>query len=87
MLAEVAGWRVVEPPGEQCAITTLAPLGGADPIAVRHWLLTERRIVTTAAGPERAPLEMAGPVLRISPHIDTSDDDLGVFAEALAEAP
>jgi pyridoxal 5-phosphate dependent beta-lyase len=53
---------------------------------VRAWLITERRIVTTAATVERAPLELTGPVLRISPHIDATTGDLTCFAEALSDA-
>ena len=41
-LADVAGWRVVEPVGEPTAITTLTPLDGADPQKVRSWLIAER---------------------------------------------
>jgi hercynylcysteine S-oxide lyase len=85
-LADVRGWRVVEPLAEPSAITTLAPVDGADPAAVRAWLITERRIVTTAATVERAPLELTGPVLRISPHIDATTGDLTCFAEALSDA-
>lgn len=86
LLAEIPGWRVVEPIAELSAITTLAPLGDADPTAVRAWLIGERRIITTAAGVERAPLELTAPVLRISPHVDTTAADLAVFAEALVAA-
>lgn len=86
VLAEVPGWRVVEPVEEPSAITTLAPTAGVDPVAVRALLLAEHRIVTTAAGVERAPLELAGPVLRISPHVDTTVEDLTVFAAALTAA-
>src|SRR5258708_22681505 len=86
MLADVAGWSVVEEVEEPSAITTLVPVDGADPEAVRDWLLAERRIVTTHAGVQRAPLELAGPVLRISPHADTTAEDLEVFAEALIAA-
>ncbi len=86
VLADVPGWAVVEEIEEPSAITTLAAVGGADPKAVRAWLLTERRIVTTAAAVERAPLELTGPVLRISPHVDTTPDDLSAFAEALEAA-
>lgn len=86
MLADVRGWRVVEPVDEQSAITTLAPVDGADPVKVRAWLIAERRILTTAAGIERAPLELTAPVLRISPHVDATPEDLKIFAEALAEA-
>ncbi|OBY29625.1 ergothioneine biosynthesis PLP-dependent enzyme EgtE [Mycolicibacter kumamotonensis] len=83
VLGEVPGWRVVEPVDEPSAITTLAPTDGADPVAIRSILIAEHRIVTTAAGVERAPLELAGPVLRISPHVDTTAEDLAVLARAL----
>jgi pyridoxal 5-phosphate dependent beta-lyase len=86
VLADVPGWRVVEPVDEPSALTTLAPLDGADPPKIRAWLIAERRIVTTSVGIERAPLELTAPVLRISPHVDTTVDDLTTFAAALTEA-
>ena len=86
LLAEVPGWAVIEEVEEPSAITTLAPVDGADPQAVRTWLLEERRILTTFAGVQRAPLELTAPVLRISPHADTTADDLAVFADALKAA-
>ena len=85
-LAAVDGWRVVEPVDEPTAITTLAPTGGADPQRVRRWLIAERGIVTTYAEVQRAPFEMAAPVLRVTPHIDTTAEDLEAFAEALVAA-
>ena len=85
-LADVSGWRVVEPIDEPTAITTLEPVNGADPQKVRAWLVAERGIVTTYAEIQRAPLEMAKPVLRASPHVDTTPEDLDQFAEALAAA-
>ena len=86
ILADADGWRVVEPGAEPAAITTLVATKGADPQRVRAWLIGERGIVTTYAEVARAPFEMAGPVLRVSPHVDTTVDDLAVFAAALAEA-
>ncbi len=86
ILADVPGWRVVEAPTEPSAITTLAPVDGRDPVTVRNWLIAERRIVTTAVTVERAPLELTGPVLRISPHIDVTVDDLSCLASALTDA-
>jgi hercynylcysteine S-oxide lyase len=86
VLADVPGWAVVEEIEELSAITTLAAVDGADPKAVRAWLLSERRIVTTYVGVERAPLELTAPVLRISPHADTTADDLATFADALDAA-
>jgi pyridoxal 5-phosphate dependent beta-lyase len=61
-------------------------LEGADPQKVRAWLIAERGIVTTYAELQRAPFEMAKPVLRASPHVDTTLEDLDQFAEALAVA-
>ncbi|WP_118915730.1 ergothioneine biosynthesis PLP-dependent enzyme EgtE [Mycobacterium shigaense] len=86
VLADVPGWAVIEEVEEPSAITTLAPVDGADPQAVRAWLLAERRILTTYAGVQRAPLELTGPLLRISPHVDTTAADLETFAEALIAA-
>ncbi|WP_123027734.1 ergothioneine biosynthesis PLP-dependent enzyme EgtE [Mycolicibacterium stellerae] len=85
-LADVDGWRVVEPVDEPTAITTLQATAGADPQRVRAWLIAERGIVTTYAEVQRAPFEMAAPVLRVSPHVDTTADDLEIFAEALVAA-
>lgn len=86
LLAGVAGWAVVEEAEEPSAITTLAPTDGADPEEVRQWLLAERRILITYAAVQRAPMELTAPVLRISPHVDTSVADLEMFAAALIEA-
>jgi pyridoxal 5-phosphate dependent beta-lyase len=82
-LRPVPGWQVVDSPDAPGAIVSLAPTRGADPAAVRQHLL-ENRIVTTAAGPERAPLEMTGPLLRLSPHVDAEPDALTAVAELLA---
>jgi pyridoxal 5-phosphate dependent beta-lyase len=86
LLTDVDGWLVVEDAEEPSAITTLAPIDGADPEAVRTWLLAERRVLTTYAGVARAPQELSAPVLRISPHVDTTADDVEAFAEALIAA-
>jgi pyridoxal 5-phosphate dependent beta-lyase len=86
VLADVAGWALIEEVEEPSAITTLAPVDGANPEAVRAWLLAERGILTTFVGVQRAPLELTAPVLRISPHLDATADDLESFAEALIAA-
>jgi pyridoxal 5-phosphate dependent beta-lyase len=83
VLEGVAGWRVVEPLDEPTATTTLRPPDGVDVVTTRARLLTEHGIVTTAIGPQRAPDEMTGPVLRVSPHLDATVDDLEALAAAL----
>jgi hercynylcysteine S-oxide lyase len=85
-LADARRWRVVEPLDEPTAITTLAPVDGADPQKIQAWLLAQRRIVTTYCEVQRAPFELRAPVLRLSPHVDNTAEDLEHFAEALAAA-
>jgi pyridoxal 5-phosphate dependent beta-lyase len=83
VLEGAAGWRVVEPRDEPTATTTLRPPDGVDVVTTRARLLTEHGIVTTAIPPQRAPGEMTGPVLRVSPHLDSTLDDLEALASAL----
>lgn len=82
-MTDVPGWRVVEPEETPTAITTLAPTVGIDVEWVRNELISRHSIVTTAAGPDRAPFELTGPVLRLSPHVDLRTEDLAAFADAL----
>ncbi len=83
-LAEVPGWQVVGEADAPSAITALRPVAGQDVTAVRSMLLEQHQIVTTAAQPARAPREMKGPYLRISPHVDCTPEALSRLAEALA---
>jgi pyridoxal 5-phosphate dependent beta-lyase len=83
VLDGAAGWRVVEPLDEPTATTTLRPPDGVDVVATRARLVAEHGIVTTAALRERAPGEMTGPVLRVSPHVDGTVEDLEALAAAL----
>ncbi|MCW2514667.1 MAG: selenocysteine lyase [Mycobacterium sp.] len=82
-LADLTGWRVVEPVDEPSAITTLVPPDGVDPVAVRARLIADHRIVTTCAGVERAPREMTRSTLRVSPHVDVTAEELKTLAAAL----
>jgi pyridoxal 5-phosphate dependent beta-lyase len=43
-------------------------------------------VVSTVIPPERAPYEKAGPVLRLSPHVDATLDDIDRVAAVLAGA-
>jgi hercynylcysteine S-oxide lyase len=87
MLADLPGWAVLPeavPAGAGCAITALRPLAGQDVRAVRARLLDEQGIVTTASATSRAPREMTEPLLRVSPHVDCTPDDLTLLRKALA---
>ncbi|SSC23873.1 Pyridoxal-phosphate-dependent protein EgtE, partial [Klenkia terrae] len=79
-LAEVPGWRVVEPVDEPTAATTLA---GPDVADTHARLRAEHGIVTTLCLPARAPGELTEPVLRVSPHLDVTEAEIQVLASAL----
>lgn len=95
-LTDLPAWSV-EPPADPqptappspglsnpaSAITALRPLNGQDVSTVRARLLAEHAIVTTAAAPTRAPRDMTGPLLRISPHVDCTSEDLSRLRAAL----
>ncbi len=79
----VSGWRVVEPVDEPTAATTLVPPHGVDVADTATRLRTEHGIVTTVCLPARAPGELTGPVLRVSPHLDVTEADLETLVSAL----
>jgi hercynylcysteine S-oxide lyase len=62
----------------------LRPAAGQDVAAVRARLLREFGIITTAGHPARAPREMTGPLLRVSPQVDSTGKDLALLGAALA---
>ncbi len=78
------GWAVVEPLDEPTAITTIRPPEGVDVRETARRLREEHGVVVTPVGRERAPAELSGPVLRISPHLDATTADLDALAVALA---
>jgi hercynylcysteine S-oxide lyase len=82
-LAEVPGWEVVGEEDAASAITALRPTAGQQVAAVRSLLIEQHQIVTTAARPARAPHEMTGPYLRISPHVDYTAEAIALLAAAL----
>jgi pyridoxal 5-phosphate dependent beta-lyase len=65
------------------AISALRAASGQDIPATRARLLDEYGIVTTAGAINRAPREMTEPLLRISPHVDCTPDDLAQLRKAL----
>ncbi len=81
-LAEVAGWRVVEPVDEPTGITTLQPTDGADPATTRRALLHDGFLVS--AVPTNRAADLAGPVLRVSTPAWVTEQDLEALAGALS---
>ena len=82
-LADLPGWTVAGPADAGSAITALRPADGQDVAKVRARLLGEHGIVTTAGAVTRAPREMTQPLLRISPHVDGTPQDLARLRQAL----
>jgi hercynylcysteine S-oxide lyase len=82
-LTGLSGWEVVPAADDSGAISSLRPLHGQDVVAVRARLLEEHGILTTAALPERAPGEMSGPLLRVSPQVDCRVEQLVALRSAL----
>ncbi len=82
-LAGLPGWTVAGPADAGSAITALRATNGQDIAATRARLLDEYGIVTTAGAVNRAPLEMKEPLLRISPHVDCTPEELGLLRDAL----
>lgn len=82
-VAGLDGWAVVGE-GPAGAITALRPTRGQDVAETRHHLLADHRILTTACLPWRAPREPAPAALRLSPHVDVTDEDLARLVAALA---
>jgi pyridoxal 5-phosphate dependent beta-lyase len=82
-LADLPGWQLVGPVDAGSAISALRAASGQDIPATRARLLDEYGIVTTAGAINRAPREMTEPLLRISPHVDCTPDDLAQLRKAL----
>lgn len=83
VLADVAGWTVAGEQDEPCAITSLRPDADRDVAAVRARLLAEHGVLTTACTPARAPRELNGALLRVSPHVDVTGEQLERLRSAL----
>jgi pyridoxal 5-phosphate dependent beta-lyase len=78
------GWSVIESLDEPTALTTVRPPEGVDVRDTVVRLREEHRVLVTAIGPERARAELTGPLLRVSPHLDATVQDLDALAAALA---
>ena len=82
-LAGLPGWTLADPVDAPSAIVALRPANGQDVAGTRDRLLSEHNIVTTAATPLRAPRDMTGPLLRVSPHVDLTPADLTTLRHSL----
>jgi len=81
--AGLPGWAVADPPDAPSAIVALRAANGQDITRTRARLLGEHGIVVTAGAVSRAPRDMTEPLLRISPHVDCTPEDLARLRQAL----
>jgi pyridoxal 5-phosphate dependent beta-lyase len=77
------GWSVTEPLDEPTAITTVRPPADVDVPATVRRLRETAGVLVTAIGRERSRAELTGPVLRVSPHVDATVEELDALAAAL----
>lgn len=84
-LTGIASWEVVEPVDEPTALVTLAPPPGFQPsdVAAAAAHLRKVGLLVTAAQAQRAPLMLDNAVLRLSPHLDVTRQDLDRLAAEL----
>ena len=80
-LAGLPGWAVADPVAAPSAIVALRATNGQDIGKTRTGLLPG--IVTTAASTLRAPRDMTEPLLRVSPHVDCTAEDVDRLRQAL----
>jgi pyridoxal 5-phosphate dependent beta-lyase len=86
-IGSLSGWEVVRPDAPAGATTAIVPVAGQDVVRTRDRLLHEHAILTSVCLPWRAPREMRPadqPMLRLSPHVDLTADDLTQLCQALA---
>lgn len=89
-LANVPGWTLDRRPEAHPtagAITTLVPESDQDVNEVRGRLIDDHGVLVTASLPWRAPLEPPVKALRVSPHLDVTEEQLRDLALGLAAHP
>ncbi|GII01021.1 ergothioneine biosynthesis PLP-dependent enzyme EgtE [Planobispora takensis] len=90
LLDGAGGWRAGEPLDEPSAVVTLRPPPGADPVAAVEEAGARAAAASLLVGTvpvARAPLDMAAPVLRVSPSPGAEEESLHALARILAGRP
>jgi pyridoxal 5-phosphate dependent beta-lyase len=89
-VGSLSGWEVVGRDAPAGATTAIVATAGQDVVRTRDRLLEEHVILTSACLPWRAPGELEGPagrgpLLRLSPHVDLTAEDLEKVCRALSQ--
>ncbi|HEX4224880.1 MAG TPA: aminotransferase class V-fold PLP-dependent enzyme [Pseudonocardiaceae bacterium] len=80
-LADVPAWRLSGPIDAPGALVVLEPARDDLDVADFRAELLRRGVLCTASQPERAPHEMTGYLLRFSPHLETTSEDIEQIAK------
>ncbi|HEY4020351.1 MAG TPA: aminotransferase class V-fold PLP-dependent enzyme [Pseudonocardiaceae bacterium] len=84
-LAEAPGWRLVGAIDAPGALVTLVPARDDLDVPEFRAELLRRGVLSTACQPERAPRELTGYVLRFSPHLETTIEDIEQVAKHVTD--
>ncbi len=84
-LADLPAWQLRDPIDAPGALVALAPRSAGLDVPAARAELERRGVLATAAQPQRAPQEMTGHLLRLSPHLEVTEEDIATIAGHLAE--
>ena len=86
-VADLPAWRLRDPIDAPGGIVALAPRSPDLDVPAARDALLGRGVLTTACPRERAPEDMSGYLLRLSPHLETTAEDIDAIAKHLREVP
>lgn len=84
-VAELPAWRLRDPVDAPGAIVALAPRSPDLDVPAVCAELLHRGVLSTACPRHRAPEDMTGDLLRLSPHVETTAEDIDAIAKHLHE--
>jgi hercynylcysteine S-oxide lyase len=84
-VAELPAWRLRDPVDAPGAIVALAPRSPDLDVPAVCAELLHRGVLSTACSRHRAPEDMTGDLLRLSPHVETTAEDIDAIAKHLRE--
>jgi pyridoxal 5-phosphate dependent beta-lyase len=84
-LADLPAWQLRDPVDAPGAIVALTPRSTENDVAAACAELLDRGVLGTACPRERAPEDMTGYLLRLSPHLDTTVEDIEMIAKHVRE--
>jgi pyridoxal 5-phosphate dependent beta-lyase len=84
-LADLPDWQLRDPIDAPGAMVVLAPRSADLDVPAARAELLRRGVLCTASQRERAPHDMTGYLLRLSPHVEVTAEDIDTIAKHLGE--